>query len=79
MGEGTHHHLPNHEDEHHHQLELKDENRRHHHHDEPELNDEDGPHQGTDSGHGWAGALPQPQGLYHPDLEKDACGVGFTA
>src|ERR671916_192113 len=21
--------------------------------------------------------LPQPQGLYHPDSEHDACGVGF--
>ncbi|KAJ8327840.1 glutamate synthase [NADH] [Batrachochytrium dendrobatidis] len=25
----------------------------------------------------WADALPQPQGLYLPDMEKDACGVGF--
>ncbi|KAI5308237.1 glutamate synthase [NADH] [Ascosphaera atra] len=30
-------------------------------------------------GFGWAGALPAKQGLYNPDLEKDACGVGFTA
>ena len=26
----------------------------------------------------WAGALPARQGLYDPDLEKDACGVGFV-
>ena len=25
----------------------------------------------------WAGSLPAAQGLYNPDLEKDACGVGF--
>lgn len=30
-------------------------------------------------GHGWGHALPKKQGLYDPDLEKDACGVGFTA
>ncbi|MCA9259008.1 MAG: glutamate synthase subunit alpha, partial [Planctomycetales bacterium] len=23
--------------------------------------------------------LPEPQGLYHPDFEHDACGVGFVA
>ena len=27
----------------------------------------------------WAGTLPVKQGLYDPDLEKDACGVGFAA
>ena len=27
----------------------------------------------------WAGALPVKQGLYDPDNEKDACGVGFAA
>ncbi|KAL2107640.1 hypothetical protein VUR80DRAFT_4974 [Thermomyces stellatus] len=26
----------------------------------------------------WAGALPVKQGLYDPNLEKDACGVGFA-
>ena len=26
----------------------------------------------------WAGALPVKQGLYDPDYEKDACGVGFS-
>jgi len=26
----------------------------------------------------WAGAIPPKQGLYDPELEKDACGVGFT-
>ncbi|KAK9472939.1 uncharacterized protein V1510DRAFT_402632 [Dipodascopsis tothii] len=26
----------------------------------------------------WAGALPMKQGLYDPDYEKDACGVGFS-
>ncbi|KAJ2701855.1 glutamate synthase [NADH], partial [Coemansia spiralis] len=29
------------------------------------------------AGYGWAGALPQKQGLYDPANEKDACGVGF--
>ncbi|KAI4266545.1 MAG: hypothetical protein L6R38_008675 [Xanthoria sp. 2 TBL-2021] len=27
----------------------------------------------------WAGALPLKQGLYDPEYEKDACGVGFAA
>ncbi|KAK6521174.1 glutamate synthase [NADH] [Arthrobotrys conoides] len=27
----------------------------------------------------WAGALPMPYGLYDPEDEKDACGVGFVA
>jgi len=31
------------------------------------------------NGYGWAGALPEKQGLYDPALEKDACGVGFAA
>lgn len=26
----------------------------------------------------WAGALPVKQGLYDPQYEKDACGVGFA-
>ncbi|KAK6199318.1 glutamate synthase [Scheffersomyces amazonensis] len=26
----------------------------------------------------WASALPVAKGLYNPELEKDACGVGFT-
>lgn len=26
----------------------------------------------------WASALPVAQGLYNPEYEKDACGVGFT-
>jgi glutamate synthase (NADH) len=25
----------------------------------------------------WANNLPEAQGLYNPDLEKDSCGVGF--
>ncbi|KAJ2157277.1 glutamate synthase [NADH] [Coemansia sp. RSA 552] len=29
-------------------------------------------------GYGWAGALPQKQGLYNPQDERDACGVGFV-
>ncbi|EFW22449.1 glutamate synthase [Coccidioides posadasii str. Silveira] len=33
----------------------------------------------SEKGYGWAEALPQRQGLYDPELEKDACGVGFTA
>lgn len=31
------------------------------------------------NGYGWANALPAKQGLYDPELEKDACGVGFAA
>lgn len=30
-------------------------------------------------GYGWASALPERQGLYDPEYEKDACGVGFAA
>ena len=30
-------------------------------------------------GYGWGEALPERQGLYDPELEKDACGVGFAA
>lgn len=30
-------------------------------------------------GFGWANALPERQGLYDPEYEKDACGVGFAA
>jgi len=38
---------------------------------------------GCDTGSGsgdqpWGFALPQPVGLYHPENEKDACGVGFV-
>ncbi|KAI1916014.1 glutamate synthase [NADH] [Ophidiomyces ophidiicola] len=33
----------------------------------------------SEKGYGWAEALPRRQGLYDPELEKDACGVGFTA
>jgi hypothetical protein len=38
---------------------------------------------GSDSGNevrntSWAGAIPVKQGLYDPELEKDACGVGFA-
>lgn len=31
----------------------------------------------SSSSSSWADALPQAQGLYNPDLEKDSCGVGF--
>ncbi|KAK2770623.1 glutamate synthase [NADH] [Emmonsiellopsis sp. PD_33] len=45
--------------------------------------EEEQPHEYTEykpeKGYGWAEALPQRQGLYDPELEKDACGVGFTA
>lgn len=30
-------------------------------------------------GYGWANALPERQGLYNPEYEKDSCGVGFAA
>lgn len=32
-----------------------------------------------DGGYGWANTLPARQGLYDPEYEKDACGVGFAA
>lgn len=32
----------------------------------------------TEGNGSWANALPVKQGLYDPDLEKDACGVGFA-
>jgi glutamate synthase (NADH) len=37
------------------------------------------PYQETPENKSWAGALPLKQGLYDPELEKDACGVGFAA
>lgn len=37
------------------------------------------PYQDTAENKSWAGVLPLKQGLYDPDLEKDACGVGFAA
>lgn len=36
-------------------------------------------YQNTPENKSWAGALPLKQGLYDPELEKDACGVGFAA
>ncbi|KAF1990650.1 glutamate synthase [Aulographum hederae CBS 113979] len=36
-------------------------------------------YQETPDNKSWAGALPLKQGLYDPELEKDACGVGFAA
>ena len=36
-------------------------------------------YQNTLENRSWAGALPVKQGLYDPELEKDACGVGFAA
>lgn len=37
------------------------------------------PYDETPDNHSWAGTLPVKQGLYDPELEKDACGVGFAA
>ncbi|KZF20616.1 putative glutamate synthase Glt1 [Xylona heveae TC161] len=37
------------------------------------------PYQETPENRSWAGTLPLKQGLYDPELEKDSCGVGFTA
>ena len=37
------------------------------------------PYDNTPDNKSWAGALPKKQGLYDPELEKDACGVGFAA
>lgn len=36
-------------------------------------------YQNTRENRSWAGALPLKQGLYDPEYEKDACGVGFAA
>ena len=36
-------------------------------------------YENTPENRSWAGALPVKQGLYDPELEKDACGVGFAA
>ncbi|KAI5818945.1 putative glutamate synthase Glt1 [Pyronema omphalodes] len=36
-------------------------------------------YQESPENHSWAGTLPMKQGLYDPDNEKDACGVGFAA
>ena len=50
----------------------------------PELEEEQQPtniyqYENTTDNHSWAGALPKKQGLYDPEYEKDACGVGFAA
>jgi len=37
------------------------------------------PYQETPENKSWASTLPLKQGLYDPELEKDACGVGFAA
>ncbi|KAI5800231.1 glutamate synthase [Peziza echinospora] len=36
-------------------------------------------YQDTPENKSWAGVLPLKQGLYDPEYEKDACGVGFAA
>ena len=36
-------------------------------------------YENTEDNSSWAGALPKKQGLYDPEYEKDACGVGFAA
>jgi glutamate synthase (NADH) len=36
-------------------------------------------YQETTQNKSWASSLPLKQGLYDPALEKDACGVGFSA
>ena len=46
---------------------------------EDEITQEYIPSHQPEKGHGWGGALPKKQGLYDPELEKDACGVGFAA
>lgn len=44
---------------------------------------EEAPHEYSEyqpkKGYGWANTLPERQGLYDPEYEKDACGVGFAA
>ena len=37
------------------------------------------PYQETPDNRSWANTLPVQQGLYDPENEKDACGVGFAA
>lgn len=37
------------------------------------------PYQETPENKSWANTLPVQQGLYDPENEKDACGVGFAA
>ena len=37
------------------------------------------PYENDEENKSWAGALPKKQGLYDPEYEKDACGVGFAA
>ncbi|KAI5852147.1 putative glutamate synthase [Tricharina praecox] len=37
------------------------------------------PYQETPENQSWANTLPVKQGLYDPENEKDACGVGFAA
>lgn len=36
------------------------------------------PYEETPENKSWASTLPMPKGLYNPEYEKDACGVGFT-
>lgn len=50
----------------------------------PQIEEEDAPttvynYQTGPENRSWAGALPVKQGLYDPEYEKDACGVGFAA
>ena len=50
----------------------------------PELDQQEPPasvfdYQDTPENTSWAGTLPLKQALYDPELEKDACGVGFAA
>ena len=50
----------------------------------PQINEEQSTasvyeYQNTPENRSWAGALPVKQGLYDPEYEKDACGVGFAA
>lgn len=45
-----------------------------------EINEQYAPYDyvNTPENNSWAGALPVKQGLYDPEFEKDACGVGFS-
>ncbi|KAI4128454.1 MAG: hypothetical protein LQ338_002727 [Usnochroma carphineum] len=50
----------------------------------PQVEEEEQPanvyeYNNTPENRSWAGALPVKQGLYDPEYEKDACGVGFAA
>jgi len=61
------------------QVSFVEDNQLHDHSSEEEQPYNEYKYQNTPENKSWAGALPVKQGLYDPELEKDACGVGFAA